>query len=127
MIENLTIENGNMNNIFSQDIYEYEVSVDSSVSSLIFSYDLSDEYNVTIYGNDELTGGENHVYLEVSDDNSVTSYIFVVDKEETEQVFNYNIKEEENLNYFYKNKELIISGISFILIVLLFVIIFKKR
>lgn len=126
MIKTLDILNGNINEVFNPDIYEYEVSVDSSVSTLIFSYDIDSDYNVTIYGNDELTDGENHVYFEVSDEESVVTYTFLVNKEVTNSVFSYK-EEVQDDSYFYKHKEVIISIISLVIIVLLFILIFRKK
>lgn len=123
MIDNLEIINGSINQMFNKDKFEYVVSVDSSVSTLIFSYDLVEDAEVTIYGNDELTDGENHVYLEVYSNDKVTTYTFVVNKETVNEVFNYEVSMQKEFKY----KTPIIFGSCFILIVVLFCIIFKKK
>lgn len=123
MIDNLEIINGSINQMFNKDKFEYVVSVDSSVSTLIFSYDLVEDAEVTIYGNDELTDGENHVYLEVYSNDKVTTYTFVVNKETVNEVFNYEVSMQKEFKY----KTPIIFGCCFILIVVLFCIIFKKK
>lgn len=126
-MNDLEIINGSINETFSNNKYFYEVSVDSNVSTLIFSYDIDQNNTITIYGNDELTDGENHVYVEMYDGNEVITYTFLVNKEVVNNIISTNIKENNNDNNFDFLRVPMISSISFIIIVILFCIIFRKK
>ena len=130
MLNNLEVVNGSMSPQFSPTILEYNVSVDADTVSLILNYDTSLDAKVTIHGNTYLTEGENHVLIEVFED-ELTTYTLTVFKSSSETVggiYNEYQKIEANESHWYD--ELITPGISimcFLTIVFLFCIIFKKR
>ena len=130
MLNSLKVLNGSLSPNFNSNIYEYEVEVDDAIS-LILEYDTSDNATVTIYGNDNLTEGENHVLIEVFDEKVIT-YTLLVNKKTTETVAGYdNIYEKVEVSI--KDEflhDLITPGITvicFITIVILYSIIFHKR
>lgn len=129
MLDNLEITNGSMTPKFNKNIFNYEVYIDSDVTSLDLNYELSSDYPVTIYGNDYLTEGEGHVLIEVFD-NEVITYTLTVYKEEVQEVFNdntYSSVEVSNNSFIHEHITPITITSSFILIALLFCIIFRKK
>ena len=130
MLNNLQVLNGSLSPDFSSNIYEYEVEVDDAIS-LILEYDSQNDAPVTIYGNDNLTEGENHVLIEVFDE-KVTTYTLVVNKKTATAAANYH-NTYEKVEVPIKNEflnDLITPGISvicFITIAILFAVIFHKR
>ncbi len=128
MLYNLEILNGEITPQFSSEVFNYEVNVDSSALTLIFNYDTCDTCNVTVYGNNFLTEGENHVLIEVYDKELIT-YTLIVNKEKkSESVFSEtNDKVEIKVN---NNKEIftpLIGVICFLSILTLFYVIFHKK
>ena len=127
MLYNLEVLNGEMTPDFSSEVFDYDVNVDSSALTLIFNYDTCDNCKVTVYGNSNLTSGENHVLIEVYD-KKVTTYTLTVYKEKkASQVFS----EVKTVVYTEeKPKEFlipIISVICFLTILVLFYVIFHKK
>ena len=130
MLNDLEAVNGSMSPQFSPSILEYNVSVDEDVMSLILNYDAPIDATVTIHGNNYLTEGENHVLIEVYQ-NELVTYKLTVFKSSSETmsgIMNDYQKVEVMESRWYDN--LITPGISivcFLTIVILFCIIFKKR
>lgn len=127
MLNNLKILNGSITPNFESSIYNYEVVVNDTVFSLLFEYDVPENAAVTIYGNDNLKGGENHVLLEFYDGNQVKEYIFKVLKKEISQTFK-EIEPNIKVNEYNKNQTFI--GITIfltciIIIIFLYYLIFK--
>lgn len=131
MLESLEILNGDMTPKFNPNIYEYDVEVDDSAISLLFDYNVSENASVTIYGNDNLTYGQNHVLLEIYD-GQLKTYTFKVYKEKTAEVSSFNNsyeKVEVSMQDQFLN-DLITPGISslcFLTIITLFCVIFKTK
>lgn len=130
MLNDLEAVNGSMSPQFSPSILEYNVSVDEDVMSLILNYDAPIDATVTIHGNNYLTEGENHVLIEVYQ-NELVTYKLTVFKSSSETmsgIMNDYQKVEVMESRWYDN--LITPGISivcFLTIVILFCIIFKKK
>ena len=130
MLNSLEVVNGSMSPQFVSDIFEYNVTVNDEVVSLVLDYKAPEGATVTIYGNDYLTEGENHVIIEVYEDELKTYTLTVMKESSSEAASTYNSYEkvEVNTNAWYK--ELITPGISvicFMTIVFLFCIIFRKK
>ena len=127
MLYNLEVLNGEMSPDFSSEVFDYNVNVDSSALTLIFNYDTCENCSVTVYGNSNLTSGENHVLIEVYD-KKVTTYTLNVYKEKKEaQVFSEVKTPVDTSN---KQNEFlipIISVICFLTILVLFYVIFHKK
>lgn len=126
MLYKLDVLNGSLNNLFVSDVYEYEVVVDSDTTFLDLEYETCDNCTVTIYGNENLVGGENHVLIEVYDEKVIT-YTLKVNKEMIEKTF-------ESLEDVPVKNEMIskllapgIGSICFLLIIICFSIIFHKK
>ncbi|MBE6148838.1 MAG: hypothetical protein E7167_05080 [Firmicutes bacterium] len=131
MLNNLKVVNGSMNPVFRSDIFEYQVEVEKDVLALILDYDAPKDAVITVYGNDYLTDGENHVIIEVYE-NELFTYTLTVLKEESQTVSEF-INSYEKVEVSKENawlKDLITPGISivcFMAIITLFCIIFRKK
>ena len=126
MLYKLDVLNGSLNNLFVSDVFEYEVAIDSDATFLDLEYETCESCIVTIYGNENLVGGENHVLIEVYDKKVIT-YTLKVNKEMTEKTF-------ELVDDIHVKNEMIskllapgIGTICFLLIVICFSIIFRKK
>lgn len=131
MLESLEILNGAVTPEFDPSVFEYEVEVDDSAISLLFDYNVSSDSKVTIYGNDNLTYGKNHVLVEVFD-GKLKTYTFVVNKLKTSQVSSFdNAYEKVEVSVHDRfMDDLITPGISslcFLTILILFCVIFKCK
>lgn len=130
MLEDLEVLNGSMTPEFKPGIYEYNVVVDENVMSLILDYQTLNDASVTIYGNDYLTSGENHVLIELYD-GQVKTYTLTVMKEESSFVSLFdNEYEKVEVGNFGVWKDYLTPGISvlcFLTIVILFCVIFRKN
>ena len=129
MLNNLTIVNGILEPAFDSKVNNYTVYVDKDVISLVMEYD-SGDYATTVYGNDYLTEGENHVYIEVAD-KEVNTYVLTVYKKESQEAFNetdllesYEIDVNDYPTSFITP---FIGLICFISIMALFWVIFKRK
>ena len=131
MLIDLKILNGNLELKYNEYTYEYTVKVDNTVNSLNIEYKLTEGTSINIRNN-ILTEGENKVYLDVFDSENYETYTLIVYKQEIEEVSGIdmylkslevnNTKEELEL---YKVQILSIS--IFLIIILLFSLIFKRK
>ena len=80
MLNNLKILNGSITPVFDSSIKDYEVEVSDTVISLVMEYDTDENNSITIYGNHNLSIGENHVLVEVYDGTNVNTYTLTVYK-----------------------------------------------
>ena len=96
MLNNLEILNGSITPVFDSSIKDYEVEVSDTTISLVMQYDTDEDNQITIYGNDNLLNGENHVLIEVYDGNKVNTYTLTVYKglKNTIEEYNNNFKIE---------------------------------
>ena len=129
MLYNLEVLNGEISPNFSSEVFNYVVNVNKDILTLVFNYDTCDNCTVTVYGNNNLTPGENHVLIEVYDD-KVTTYTLVVNKEYTSEtpVFKdvnsaKEIKDVSDKSYITP----LIGTLCFFTILALFCIIFHKK
>lgn len=131
MLNNLEVVNGSISPEFKSDIFEYQVEVENDVLALVLDYDAPKNATITVYGNDYLTDGENHVIIEVYE-NELVTYTLTVYKEESQTVAgieNTYEKVEISANDSWA-KDLITPGIGivcFMTIIMLFCIIFRKK
>jgi len=130
MLNSFEVVNGIIDPLFQSDIYEYNVTVDENVVTLILDYKASDGAVVTVYGNDYLTEGENHVLIEVYDEKLITYTLNVYKNisQEASNLIDTSQKVEIRADSWYQN--LITPGIGvccFLTIVVLLSIIFRKK
>ena len=130
MLLYLNVLNGSINPSFSSNIFEYTVIV-SDVDKLELDLKVDKDLPVTIYGNDYLTDGENHVLIEIYDE-KVNTYILTVYKNSEEAVTNVvsNTQKVEITTNDLLRDDILTPGIiatCFFIIVLLYVIIFHKK
>ena len=128
MLNNLEILNGSITPVFDSNIKDYEVEVSDTTISLVMQYDTDENNKITIYGNDNLLNGENHVLIEVYDGNKVNTYTLTVYKglKDVSTKINENVKIEV-VGKEYNNTVIQYSIIIFtiIIIILLYRLIFK--
>lgn len=131
MLNSLEVVNGSISPEFKPDVFEYTVNVSDEVLALVLNCKAEEGATITVYGNDYLTAGENHVIVEVYKDELFT-YTLTVYKTESDEVMNiYNeaqALEVKQNDPWYQNFIIPIISIScFITIITLFSIIFKKK
>lgn len=128
MLNNLKITNGFLLSEFDPNIYEYEVNVPGNTIFLMLEYETCESCDVTIYGNDFLTEGENHVLIEVYDKQLVT-YTLKVNKDISVPVMSYDdmFKLEVEAKDYSRIMGPVIGTSAFLLIVILYCIIFRKK
>jgi hypothetical protein len=122
--------NGILEPEFNPDIYSYYVNVESDVNELFFDYNLSENTNINIQGNDNLKTGDNYVFIDLEQNGVVKTYTLLVHKEEAETVFNYDepVKLEiDEPKKEYHNMNTLIFITSVILIIIMYKIIFHKN
>ncbi len=128
MLNNLEILNGSIQPVFESSIYNYEVQVADTAFSLVMEYDTDKENKVTIYGNDNLRSGENHVLIEVYDGVSVKTYTLIVYKGTKDVLTKEKTYEKiEVTGKTYDNSAIRISIVigTIIIILLLYKLIFR--
>lgn len=130
MLKELKILNGILELEFNEYTYEYTVTVEDDVSSLDFSYLLEDNTYINIRGN-SLSNIENIVYIDVYNKDKTITYTFYVYKESNEQVngienfvSSLEVVKEENISLY---KVQILTCTMFLIIVILFAIIFRRK
>lgn len=128
MLNNLEILNGSITPKFDSNIKDYEVEVSDTVISLVMQYESDNDSKVSIYGNDNLSNGENHVLIEVYDGNKVNTYTLTVYKglKDVSTKINENVKIEvvgKTYNNSVIQGSIIIS--TLIIIFILYRLIFK--
>lgn len=131
MLVDLKVLNGNLELKYNEYTYEYTVKVDNNVNNLELDYKLKDDCYLKIRNNN-LTEGENIVYLDVYNVDTNITYTLYVYKEKAEEVSmidNYissiEINNTPNEVEIYKVQILTIS--VFILIIIIFSIMFRKK
>ena len=120
MLTNLVVKNGSMTPPFNSSINTYEVMVDDTAISLVLDYEVDNNNEVTVYGNSNLTSGENNILIEVYDGMKVNTYTLKVFKGLKETItVNEENKEFEIIKPTYDN-----SMIQILIIIIMITIIF---
>ena len=130
MLLDLNVLNGSISPSFNSSIFEYTVTV-QDVDQLDLDLKVDKDLPVTIYGNDYLTDGENHVLIEIYDE-KVNTYVLTVYKNSEEVVTNIisNAQKVEVTTESLLKEDILTPGIisiCFFIIVFLYVIIFHKK
>ena len=130
MLKELNIKNGILELEFNQYTYEYTVLVDDEVLSLEFEYELENNSQLEIINN-KIAEGENIINLRVFSEEDEIVYTFYVYKEKTNMVNSIDIY-KKTLEVSSKNeiplyKVQLLTGGIFLIIVILFSIIFKRK
>lgn len=129
MLNDLEIINGELSPEF--DVYNniYSVTISEDVDELVIDYNVTDGYVVNVIDNKDLASGENEVYIQVIKDEEINTYTLLVYKESSEPVFNYDydldaVEVEEELPEYVAP---LIGGSCFLIILIVFLLLFKKR
>ena len=130
MLLDLNILNGSISPSFNSSIFEYTVTVQGA-TKLDLDLKVDKDLPVTIYGNDFLADGENHVLIEIYDE-KVNTYVLTVYKNSEEVVTNTvnNTQKVEITTSSLLQEDILIPGIitiCFFTIVFLYVVIFHKK
>jgi len=130
MLNDLKILNGNLELKYNKYTYEYTVTVEADINNLEFEYELEEDCYLNIRNN-KLNEGENIVYLDVYNVDREETYTLYVYKETTNLVSGIDAYKqslavagnEETETY----KIQLLSVGVFILIVVIFALIFRKK
>ena len=78
---NLEIENYELEEPFKEDIFTYNLTIDSKTNKLNINASASDDGNIEIIGNDNLKEGKNEIIIKVTEkDKTNTTYKLIVNK-----------------------------------------------
>lgn len=130
MLEDLKVLNGNMSLQFDPYNMIYTIFVDAKVTSLEMEYRLKSGSEITISGNEDFSYGKNEVILTVWDQEKIENYYLYVTRELTESasstienVSGLETQQREIWEYAIP----VISSVCFLIILLTFTFLFKKR
>lgn len=130
MLNDLKILNGNLELEFNEYTYEYTVTVNADVTSLDFNYILTEDSYINIRNN-TLKQEENIVYIDVYNIDTSITYTFYVYKKNSETVngidnfvSSLEVKNNEEVSLY---KVQILTTSMFLLIVIVFSIIFRRK
>ncbi len=126
----LDVKNGILEPEFQNEIYSYYIGVDEEVKSVDFDFQVDSKTKINILGNDDLKIGDNYIFIELDKDNKLKTYTFLVNKEQTATVFNYDEPVKLEVEPIKKENYEIVPGIVILclsLILLLFKIIFLSK
>ena len=126
MLDSLNVLNGKMTPKFDKYNNIYSVVVESNINSLVMDYTTIGDCIIDIQDNFGFKNGENIVLIKANCDEDKSIYKLIVFKKENEikKEIVYEKKEEYVMPEYIVPS--IIAGASLI-IILLFIIIFKKR
>lgn len=125
----LEILNGELEKPFDEETYLYNVYVEKDINSLQLNFKMREGCTINVVGNKNFVDKENYVFVEITKNEKVTTYTFIVHKETSETVFKYDEAiplEIENKNNAF-NYTPYVMVICVILIVFLFKIIFRHK
>lgn len=130
-MESLEILNGKLSPKYDKYNDIYTVSISSDINELEIKYSTNENEMVNIYGNTNLQEGKNKVIIAFTNSKQEVEYItLIVNKERTNTVFNYS-EFDTKIEVENKNVPVYIPGLigitCFILIILLYLFMFKKR
>ncbi len=133
MIENLEIKNATLSPNFDPLNNIYTVNVSGSITSLMIDYEISDEYEVIISGNEEFKVGENKILIYLTKNNEVEEiYEILVNKSEVVEAFSESETFEviEVTGNSVKTPDYVVYFVgltALLLIYIVFKILFKKK
>ncbi len=123
------ILNGELEMPFDEDTYLYNVYVEEDINFLQLNFKMHEGCTINVVGNKNFMDKENYVFVEITKNEKVTTYTFIVHKESDETVFKYDEViplEVVNKNNAFNYTPFIIV-ICIVLIVVLFKIIFRHK
>ena len=87
MLLDLEVLNGNMSLKFDKYVNTYTIEIESNVNFLDIKYKIDEKDTIKILNNENLIGGLNYVFIEVTHENEKNMYTLEVYKNETKNVF----------------------------------------
>lgn len=131
MLKKLELLNGKLDLEFNPYIYTYTGRVDNETYSLDFNYELNNEKAVVNIRNNALDKDENYVYVDVFLEEKVTTYTFIIYKENLQNVSKIDnfttsleVKKQEDISLI---KVQILSISLFFFLIVLFSLMFKRK
>lgn len=129
MLLELRILNGVLSPKFDKYNNIYSVVVDSDVRKLDIDYKADADYTIDIVGNGNFIYGDNEVIIRLKKDDIENTYKLIVYREREQAVFS-EVKEAENViveNPVSDNIEYIIGGSCLLIILIVFLLMFRKK
>lgn len=87
MLLDLEVLNGKMSLKFDKYVNTYTIEIEDDVNFLDIKYKIDESDKVQILNNENLVGGLNYVFIEVTHENEKNMYTLEVYKNETKNVF----------------------------------------
>lgn len=87
MLLDLEVLNGNMFLKFDKYVNTYTIEIEDGVNFLDIKYKIDEKDTIKILNNENLIGGLNYVFIEVTHENEKNMYTLEVYKNETKNVF----------------------------------------
>lgn len=87
MLLDLEVLNGNMFLKFDKYVNTYTIEIEDDVNFLDIKYKIDEKDTIKILNNENLIGGLNYVFIEVTHENEKNMYTLEVYKNETKNVF----------------------------------------
>ena len=87
MLLDLEVLNGKMSLKFDKYVNTYTIEIEDDVNFLDIKYKIDESDKVQILNNENLIGGLNYVFIEVTHENEKNMYTLEVYKNETKNVF----------------------------------------
>ena len=87
MLLDLEVLNGNMFLKFDKYVNTYTIEIEDDVKFLDIKYKIDEKDTIKILNNENLIGGLNYVFIEVTHENEKNMYTLEVYKNETKNVF----------------------------------------
>ena len=87
MLLDLEVLNGNMFLKFDKYVNTYTIEIEDDVNFLDIKYKIDEKDTIKILNNENLVGGLNYVFIEVTHENEKNMYTLEVYKNETKNVF----------------------------------------
>ena len=121
------IKNAILEPSFDNNIYSYNVYIDDDIDKLDLHFKMDKDSRINVIGNNNLSYGDNYIFIELTKDNILKTYTLIVHKEKTSEVMSYNKEtklEVKSSNNYYKY---IIPMGYILIIIVLYIIFFKKK
>ena len=87
MLLDLEVLNGKMSLKFDKYVNTYTIEIEDDVNFLDIKYKIDEKDTIKILNNENLVGGLNYVFIEVTHENEKNMYTLEVYKNETKNVF----------------------------------------
>lgn len=126
-MNNLEVLNGEMALKYDKNIDTYSIKVSSDVNALEIRYELDDTSTLNVYGNTLLSPGENKVILACKNNDDIRYITLVVNKEKALKTTSLNVDYSNEKKVLPSFTIPLIASICFVLILITYYLLFKKK